>query len=52
MVKELEEIESKPSDVNKCFEAVHLLKRKKPKKKQILYNGNGGIFKTKKITDT
>ena len=30
--KELAEIESKHTDVIKCFEAVRLLKRKKPKK--------------------
>ena len=39
--KELEEIKSKHTDVNKCFEAVRLLKRKKPKKRLIICNRNG-----------
>ena len=39
--KELEEIKSKHTDVSKCFEAVRLLKRKKPKKRLIICNRNG-----------
>ena len=40
---------SNPStDVSKCFEAVHLLKRKKPKKRLIVYNGNGDMVNTEK----
>ena len=39
--KELEEIKSKHTDVSKCFEAVRLLKRKKPKKRLIICNKNG-----------
>ena len=46
MVKQLEEIESQPTDVKNCFEAVHLLKRKNPKIKLILYNKNGDMVKT------
>ena len=34
--KELEEIKSKHTDASKCFEAVGLLKRKKPKKKRLI----------------
>ena len=36
------------TDVSKCFEAVHLLKRKKPKKRLIVYNGNGDMVNTEK----
>ena len=36
--KELEKIESKRNDISKCFEAVRLLKRKRPKNKLIVYN--------------
>ena len=49
--KELEEIESKHTDVSKCFEALLLLKGKKPKKKLMVYNGNGDMVNTKKQTD-
>ena len=45
--KELGEIESKHTDVSKCFEEVRL-KRKKPKKRLIVYNGNGDMVNTKK----
>ena len=46
--KELEEIASKHTDVSKCFEAVRLLQRKKPKKRLIVYNGNGDMVNTEK----
>ena len=46
--KKLEEIESKHTDVSKFFKAVHLLKRKKPKKRLIVYNGNGGMVNAEK----
>ena len=49
--KELEEIESKHTDVTNCFEVVHLLKRNKPKKKLIVYNGNGDMVNTEKAAD-
>ena len=44
--KELEEIESKHADVSKCFGAVRLLKRKKPK--LIVYNVDGDMVNTEK----
>ena len=44
--KELVEIESKHADVSKCFGAVRLLKRKKPK--LIFYNVNGDMVNTEK----
>lgn len=46
--KKLEETESKHTDVSKCFETDPLLKRKKPKKKLVVYNGNGDMFNTEK----
>ena len=46
--KKLEEIESKHTDVSKFFEAVRLLKRKKPKKRLIVYNGNGDMVNAEK----
>ena len=46
--KELEEIESKHTDVSKCFEAVRLLKRKMPKMRLIVYTGNGDMVNTEK----
>ena len=45
--KESEEVKSKHTNVSKCFEAVPLLKRKKPEK-LIVYNGNGDIVNTEK----
>ena len=44
--KELVEIESKHADVSKCFGAVRLLKRKKPK--LIVYNVNGDMVNKEK----
>ena len=44
----MEEIESKHTDVTKCFEAVRLLKRKKPKKRLIVDSGNGDMVNTEK----
>ena len=46
--KELKEILSKHTDVSKCFEVVRLLKRKNPKMRLIVYNGNGDMVNTEK----
>ena len=46
--KELEETESKHTGVSKCFETDRLLKRKKAKKKLVVYNGNGDMLNTEK----
>ena len=44
----MKEILSKHTDFSKCFEAVRLLKRKNPKMRLIVYNGNGGVVNTEK----
>ena len=46
--KELEEFEPKHTDVSKCFEAVRLLKRKKSKRRLIVYNRNGDMVNIEK----
>ena len=44
----MEETESKHTGVSKCFETDRLLKRKKAKKKLVVYNGNGDMLNTEK----
>ena len=48
--KELKEIEPKHTDVSRYFEAARLLKRKKPKKRLIVYNKNRDMV-TRKAAD-
>ena len=42
----MKKIVSKHTDVSKCFEEVRLLKRKNPKMRLIVYNGNGDVVNT------